>query len=245
MAADAESLSLIVPASLNNSIMARLDRLGAAKDVAQLGALIGRSVPMDLLAAVWDGPPADLPAEIGLLIDAEILFEHEPGACGEGHGTLEFKHELVRGVASRSILREKRRNAHARIAAALARDFAEECGRHPEVLAYHYTQAGDIEHALPLWELAGLRAVRASASQEAIAHFTRALGLLDGFGDQATRRAKELDLHISLASPLMAAKGYGAPQLDHTIARAMALSLEIGDASRVFPLMMAAGRSTR
>lgn len=232
----AESLSSIVPASLNDSIMARLDRLGAAKDVAQVSALIGRNVPIKLLAAVWDGPPADLPTEISRLVDAEILFEHEQGA-GQVHGTLEFKHELVRNVASESILRGKRRDIHARIAATLARDFADECARHPEVLAYHYTQAGDIDRALPLWELAGLRAVRVSANQEAVTHFKRALGLLDGFADEATRRAKELDLRINLVSPLMASKGYSAPEIDGTIARAMALSLDIGDVYRVFPLM--------
>jgi class 3 adenylate cyclase/tetratricopeptide (TPR) repeat protein len=233
----AESLDSIVPASLNDSITARLDRLGAAKDVAQVGALIGRSVPIRLLAAVWDGPPADLPTEIARLVDAEILFEHEQGAGGQAHGTLEFKHELVRNVASESILRGKRRTIHARIAATLARDFADECARHPEALAYHYTQAGDIDHALPLWELAGHRAVRVSANQEAVSHFKRALRLLDGFADAATRRAKELDLRINLVSPLMASKGYSAPEVDDSIARAMALARDAGDASRVFPLM--------
>ena len=234
----AESLSSIVPASLNDSIMARLDRLGAAKDVAQVCALIGRSVPIKLLAAVWqEGAPADLPTEIALLVNAEILFEHEQGAGGHARKTLEFKHELVRNVAGESILRGKRREIHARIAATLARDFADEYARHPEVLAYHYAQAGDIDHALPLWELAGLRAVRVSANREAVTHFKRALRLLDGFADEATRREKELDLRIKLVSPLMASQGYSAPEIDDTIARAMALSIDIGDAYRVFPLL--------
>ena len=237
LAAGTESLSSIVPASLTDSIMARLDRLGAAKGVAQVSALIGRSVPIKLLAAVWDRPPADLPTEIDRLVDAEILFEHEEDAGRSRHGTLEFKHELVRGVASRSILRDKGREVHARIATALARDFPDACALHPEVLAYHYMEAGDIDRAVPLWELAGLRAVRVSANQEAVSHFRRALRLLDRFADDATRRAKELDLRINLVSPLMASKGYSAPEVDDTIARALALARDAGEASRVFPLM--------
>ena len=234
--ADAGDNLSIVPASLQDSIMARLDRLGTAKEVAQVGALIGRSFRIELLSGVWGGTRKGLQAEIDLLLDAEILFEQRKNAQ-PGRGTLEFKHELVRGVAAGSILRASRRDTHARIAAALTRDLAEDCALHPEVLAHHYTEAGDASRALPLWEQAGMRAVRSSANREAVTHFTRALGLVGALTDPAARRLKELDLHIRLASSLMAAKGYGAPELDNTIERAMSLSREAGDAARVFPLM--------
>ena len=233
--ADGRGARPVVPASLQDSIMARLDRVGSAKRVAQAGSLIGRSFSADLLARLWDGRPQDLERDVARLVDAEILFAHQ--SAGPGRAVLEFRHELVRGVASESMPRGEQRAMHARIAHTLERDFADEAARQPELLAHHWTQAAAPGRALPLWELAGRRAVRASANQEAIGHFMRALGLLDGIADETARRSKELDLHLSLASPLMAAKGYGAPELDRTIARAMELSKELGDASRVLPLI--------
>src|SRR5215471_15816639 len=144
------SPALAVPASLHASLMARLDRLGSpAKELAQIGAAIGREFSHPLLAAVVRKPEAELRTTLGRLISAGLLLR-------QGSATYFFKHALVRDVAYSTLLREPRRALHARIAETLERQFLEISENQPELLACHWTEAEQIEKAAALWGKAGL-----------------------------------------------------------------------------------------
>ena len=233
-----DTAASLVPASLQDSLMARLDRLGRAKEVAQIAAVIGRRFDLDLLASLWSGSREDLDAEIEHLLDAELIWPVETSSGAQANQTaFEFKHELVRNIASGSLMRAARRAMHHRVAEALETRFPAEAARHPEVLAYHHGAAGDVERALALWQIAGTRALRASANMEAVGHIGRALDLVADGPANAARDAIELDLQLNLAAALMAAKGYTAPELERTVDRAMALGQRAEDRSKLFPLI--------
>jgi predicted ATPase len=166
------SPSVAVPASLHASSMARLDRLGSAKEVAQIGAVIGREFPHALIAAVANKGEQELRSVLDRLIDAGLLFRQGLAP----HATYLFKHALVQDAAYGTLLREPRRALHARIAETLESRFAEIAERQPELLARHCTEAGLIEKAAGLW---GRTAVaRAPARVEAVEQLTRALALI-------------------------------------------------------------------
>ena len=170
-AAAVPSPALAVPASLHASLMARLDRLGPAKEVAQIGAAIGREFSHALLAAVVRKPEAELNSALDRLIDAGLLFRQGVPP----HATYLFKHALVQDASYGTLLREPRRALHARIAETLESQFAEIAESQPELLARHYTEAGQIERAAGLWGKAGQRSLERSALVEAAAQLTRAL----------------------------------------------------------------------
>src|SRR5271168_1081066 len=175
MAAQAVSMvpspMLAVPASLHASLMARLDRLGPAKEVAQIGAAIGREFSHALLAAVARRPEAELGSALDRLIGAGLLFRQ--GA--PPYATYLFKHALVQDAAYGTLLREPRRALHARIAEAIESQFGEIAESQPELLARHCTEAGLIEKAAGLWGKAGQRSLARSAFSEAAQHLKRAL----------------------------------------------------------------------
>ena len=157
------SPSLSVPASLHASLMARLDRLGPAKEVAQIGAAIGREFSHALLAAVTRKPEGELVSALDRLIAAGLLFRQGVPP----HASYLFKHALVQDAAHGTLLGEPRRALHARIAETLESKFAEIAENQPEVLARHYTEAGLIEKAASLWGKAGQRSLERSALVEA------------------------------------------------------------------------------
>ena len=163
--------ALAVPASLHASLMARLDRLGSAKEVAQIGAAIGREFSHSLLAAVMDKPEAEIEAALERLISAGLLFRQGVPP----HATYLFKHALVQDTAYGTLLRGQRRALHARIAATLENEFAEVTEIHPELLARQCTEAGLLKKAVGLWGKAGQRSMERFALIEAAAQFTRAL----------------------------------------------------------------------
>ena len=170
-AAAVPSPALAVPASLHASLMARLDRLGPAKEVAQIGAAIGREFSHALLAAVVRKPEAELGSALDRLIAAGLLFRQGVPP----HATYLFKHALVQDAAYGTLLREPRRALHARIAETLESQFTEIAENQPELLARHCTEAGLIEKAAGFWGKAGQRSLERSALVEAIEQFTRAL----------------------------------------------------------------------
>ena len=232
-----ESDLAMVPASLNDTLMSRLDRLGAAKAIAQVAAAIGRSFHLDLLSSVLAMTAAAVRAELNRLVDAGLVFP--AFASGPRGAVFEFKHELLRNVAYNSLLRTTRSDIHARIATRLEGEFADEAGRHPELVAHHLTEAGMAARAIPFWLLAGNRAIRKSASLEAVAHLSRALALIETMPTTEARSRKELELRLTLVAPLMATKGYGAPELDRHLERAMALSAQAADRSQLLPVIYA------
>ena len=207
-AATVPSLALAVPASLHASLMARLDRLGPAKAVAQIGAAIGREFSHALLASVALRPEAELPPALDRLIQAGLLFRQgEPPQA-----TYLFKHALVQDAAYGTLLREPRRALHARVAEALETQFAEIVENQPELLARHCAEAGLIEKAASLWGKAGQRSLARSALVEAVAHLTRALDLIAALRGTPALRRKQIEFQVALITPLIHVKGYAAAQ---------------------------------
>jgi class 3 adenylate cyclase/predicted ATPase len=208
-----------VPASLHASLMARLDRLGAAKEVAQIGATIGRDFSHALLAAVVRRPEAELGSAVDRLIAAGLLFRQGVPP----HATYLFKHSLVRDAAYGTLLRQTRRALHARIAETLQSQFADVAERQPELLARHCSEAGLIEKAAALWGRAGQRSLERSALVEATEQLARALTQIATLPATPALRREQVKLQVALITPLMHVKGYAAPETKAAAERARVL----------------------
>jgi predicted ATPase len=213
------SPAFAVPASLHASLMARLDRLGPAKAVAQTGAAIGREFSHSLLAAVASKPEVELNAALDRLIVAGLLFRQGLPP----HASYLFKHALVQDAAYGTLLREPRRALHARIAEILGSQFAEITERQPELLARHSTEAGLIEKAAALWGKAGQRSLERSALVEAAEQLSRALDQIAALPTTPTLRREQIKLQVALITPLIHVKGYAAPETKAAAERARLL----------------------
>ena len=213
------SSSIPVPASLHASLMARLDRLGPAKEVAQVGAVIGREFSHALLAAVAAKTEAELQSALDRLIAAGLLFRQGVPP----HATYLFKHALVQDAAYGTLLREPRRALHARIAGTLESQFTEIAENQPELLARHYSEAGLIEKAAGLWGKAGQRSLERSALVEAAAQLTRALDQTATLPTTPALRRDQIKLQVALITPLMHLKGHAAPETKAAVERARSL----------------------
>ena len=188
--------------------MARLDRLGPAKEVAQIGAAIGREFSHALLAAVVRKPEAELQSALDRLVAAGLLFRQGVPP----HATYLFKHALVQDAAYGTLLREPRRALHARIAETLESQFAEIAENQPELLARHCTEAGLIEKAAGLWGKAGQRSLARSALVEARRQLTRALAQIATLPATPALRREEIKLQVAFATVLFHVKGYTSPE---------------------------------
>jgi class 3 adenylate cyclase/predicted ATPase len=208
-----------VPASLQASLMSRLDRLGPAKDVAQVGAAIGRTFPHMLLAALVRKPKEELDSDLDRLIAAGLLFRHGTPP----HASYLFKHALVQDIAYSTLLREPRRVLHARIAETLESQFAEIAESQPELLARHYTKADLIEKSARLWGKAGQRSQERSALVEAAEQLSQALAQIATLPSTSDLRREQIILHVALLNTLMHVKGYGAPETKAAVAQVRAL----------------------
>jgi predicted ATPase len=208
-----------VPASLHASLMARLDRLGPAKEVAQIGAALGREFSHALLAAVAPKPEPELASSLDRLIRAGLLLRKGVPP----HATYLFKHALVQDAAYGTLLRQPRRALHARIADTIERQFADLAEGQPEVLARHYTEAGLIEKASALWGKAGSRSMGRSALIEAAEQFTRALGQIATLPGTPALRREEIKFQAALLVPLQHLKGIAAPETTAAAERARRL----------------------
>jgi TOMM system kinase/cyclase fusion protein len=224
---------LAIPATLHDSLMARLDHLAAVKPLAQLGATLGREFSYALLQAVslWD--EATIRLGLQQLVEAELLYQRglPPQA------TYVFKHALIQDVAYQSLLKSTRQQHHQRIAQVVETQFPEVVATQPEQLAYHYTEAGLAAQAIPYWQQAGKRALERSAHLEAIAHLTQGLALLQTRPDAPERLQQELDFQITLGPALMATKGYAAPEVEHAYARARELCRHIENTPQLFRVL--------
>ena len=208
-----------VPASLHGSLLARLDRVGPAKEVAQIGAALGRKFSHPLLAAVVRKPEAELATALDRLVAAGLLFQQGVPP----HATYLFKHALVQDAAYGTLLREPRRALHARIAETLESQFTEIAENQPELLARHCTEAGLIERAASLWGKAGQRSLERSALVEAAEQLTRALGQIAALSVTPALRREEIKLQVALITPLIHVKGYAAPDTKVAVERARSL----------------------
>ena len=213
------SPTLSVPASLQASLMARLDRLGPAKEVAQIGAAIGREFSYALLSAVATKPEPELASALDRLIGAGLLFRQ--GVLP--HASYLFKHALVQDAAYGSLLREHRRTLHARITQALESYFPDIADSQPELAARHYTEAGLIEKAVYLWGKAGQRSLERSSLVEAIEQLTRALAQIETLPSSPALRQEEIKLQVALVSPLLNVKGFATAETKAATERARLL----------------------
>ena len=216
------SLSVAVPASLHASLMARLDRLGSAKEIAQIGAVIGREFSHFLLAAVMRKAEGELETELERLITAGLLFRQ--GVLP--HATYLFKHALVQDAAYGTLLRSSRQQLHGQIASTLEEEFPEIVEVQPELLARHCTEAGLDEQAIKYWRTAGEKAVRRASNREAIGHFRRALALNEKQAPDVGR-SPELAILSQLGPALMSVHGWTAPEVGVAFERAEHLAREL------------------
>ena len=222
-----------VPASLHASLMARLDRLGSAKEVAQIGAAIGREFRHALLAAVARKAEPELQSAVNRLIEAGLVFRQGLAP----HATYLFKHALVQDAAYQSLLRSQRQQFHQRIGQTMVELFPEIAEAEPALIARHYTEAGISEEAVAFWQKAGQRAIERSANLEAIAHLTKGLEVLKTQPETSARDQQELVLQTTIGVPLIAVKGMAAPEVERAYARAGQLCLQVGDAPQLFPAL--------
>jgi class 3 adenylate cyclase/predicted ATPase/energy-coupling factor transporter ATP-binding protein EcfA2 len=224
-----------IPATLQDSLMARLDRLVTAKGVAQMGATIGRQFAYDLLQAVSPLDASMLQRELGRLVKAEIVYQR--GVPPQA--TYVFKHTLIQDAAYTSLLKSTRQQYHQRIAQVLAERFSETAETQPELVARHYTEAGLQAEALPYWHQAGQRAMARSAYAEALHHLTTGLEVLATVPETPTRHQHELDLLTALTVALGDTKGYAAPELERVLARAETLAQQVGEPPQRFAVLYA------
>ena len=228
--AAAPSPALAVPASLHASLMARLDRLGRAKEVAQIGAVIGRQFSHVLLASVARDTEADLEAALDRLIQAGLLFRQGMPP----HATYLFKHALVQDAAYGTLLREPRRALHARIAEALESQFAEVAENQPELLAHHYSRAGELEKAFYFWLLLADRAGERLAFVELVGALNFALGEAEQIADPALRASLKLEAQLKLGRALVFQKGPQSIEAELAFTEAHRLAKEANAGPQLF-----------
>ena len=208
-----------IPSTLHASLMARLDRLSSVRQVAQVGAALGRQFSHELLHAAAEMPERQLSDSLEQLVRAELLFQR--GTPPNAQYT--FKHALVQDVAYASLLRSNRQQLHARIARVYETCFPEVVRAQPELVAHHFTEAGLSDAAIEYWQQAGDLAMACSGHAEAIHHFSVALNLLTKLGEKPDRAAKELELCVKLGPALMVVKGPGSSEVEAIYRRAVAL----------------------
>jgi predicted ATPase len=212
-----------VPAILHASLLGRLDRLGpAAKNVAQVGAAIGRDFSYELLAAAAPIAEPDLQEALRRLVEAGLVFQRGAPPAAE----YLFKHALVQDTAYSTLLRGPRQALHRRIAEALEQRFPDVVETRPEIVAHHYGEATIADKAITYWHRAGKLSVAKSAVTEAIAQLRRGLSLLDGLPETRERQQLELDIHVTLTTALMTGKGYSDPEVVAVLERANRLVTE-------------------
>jgi predicted ATPase len=223
---------MAIPTTLQESLLARLDRLAPAREVAQVAAAIGREFSHELLAITAALPESDLQAGLDDLVGSGLVFRRGTPP----RATYSFKHALVQDAAYATLVRTKRQRLHVRIAAALEQHFPETVLAQPELLAHHYTAAGLAEPAIDYWLRAGQRAIARSAMAEALAQLRNGLKLLVGLSE-ADRRRRELDLQVALGVALMATQGWASPEAGRANARARELCEQIGATGQLWPVL--------
>jgi len=222
-----------IPATLQDSLMARLDRLVTAKAVAQYAAVIGRQFAYDLLSTVSQLDEVTLQRELGRLVEAEIVYQR--GVPPQS--TYIFKHALIQDAAYESLLKSTRQQYHQRIAHVLEGQFPETAEAQPELLAHHYTEAGLTEKAVGYWHHAGQKAIERSAHVEAIAHLRQGLAMLQTLPETPQRLQREVDMHITLGASLIATKSAAAPEVEQTYTHARQLCERLEVSQQFFPVL--------
>jgi class 3 adenylate cyclase/predicted ATPase len=226
--------TLAIPATLQDSLMARLDRLVTAKAVAQYAAVIGRQFPYELLQAVSQLDKVTLQRELGRLVEAEIVYQRGVPP----YATYTFKHALIQDAAYESLLKSTRQHYHQQLAQVLEAQFPETGETQPELLAHHYTEAGLAEQAVGYWQRASERSTAQSAYVEAVTHLSKGLEVLQTLPDTSVRVRHELDMRVALGQALAVTKGPSAPEVGHAYTRAWELCRQVGDTPQLASVLV-------
>ena len=219
-----------IPSSLQDLLAARLDRMASNPDVVQLGATFGREFTYELLHAAAELEEVELQAELAKLVEAELLFQKGKPP----KSSYIFKHALIQDAAYNSLLKKKRQHFHQTIAAAIERDFVETAETQPELLAHHYSEAGEIGKAIEYWLKAVQRAQGRCAVAEAISHLQRGLDLIANLDEGPQRDMMELGFQLPMGAALLQAKGYANDDVGKTFARARELCERLGPGAPLF-----------
>jgi predicted ATPase len=225
--------AVAIPTTLQDSLMARLDRLPMIREVAQLGAVLGREFAYEMLRTLAGVEETLLQERLAQLVDTELLYQRGRPPRAK----YIFKHALVQDAAYASLLKSTRQQYHQQVAQMLEARFPDTVETEPELVAHHYTEAGCYAQAVGYWEQAGQRAMQRSANVEAIAHLRQGIELLTTLPDPPARLQAELTLQTTLGPALMATRGYAAPEVAATYNRARALCEQAGDTSELFPVL--------
>jgi predicted ATPase len=225
--------TVAIPDTLQDALMARLDQLNRAKEVAQLGAVLGREFAYELLQVIAPQDEETLQAGLAQLVGAELLYQR--GRLPRARYL--FKHALIQDAAYASLLKSTRQQVHQQVAQVLEARFPALVETQPELVAQHYTAAGRAEQAVRYWERAGQHASDRSAYLEAISHFTTGIELLKTLPETPEHAQQALTLHIALGAALQMAKGQAAPEVEHAYTQARALCQRGGETSQLAPVL--------
>jgi class 3 adenylate cyclase/DNA polymerase III delta prime subunit len=212
--------TMTIPSTLRDTLMARLDRLGSVKEVAQTGACIGREFAHELLALISSLPGAQLQEALDKLVKSELVFRRG----GPSHASYVFKHALIQDASYDSLLKSQRVQLHTRIAQTIETHFPEIVQSEPELLAHHYTEAASLDRAIPLWHRAGELAMQRTAIRESIAHLDRGMEVASRLLHSPQREDYELDLRATLGSAWMALYGWAHPKVAEHLEPALSLA---------------------
>jgi class 3 adenylate cyclase/predicted ATPase len=225
--------TVAIPETLQDALMARLDQLNTAKEVAQFGAVLGREFNYELLQAIAPQDEDALQAGLAQLVQAELLYQRgrPPRA------RYLFKHALIQDAAYASLLKRTRQQVHQQVAQALEARFPAVVETRPELVAQHYTAAGCAEQAVRYWQRAGQQASDRSAHLEAISHLTTGIELLKTLPETPAHTQQTLTLHIGLGAALQIAKGLAAREVEHAYTQAHALCQQVGETPELVPVL--------
>ena len=221
-----------IPATLRDMLTARLDRMGGAKEVAQIASVIGNEFSPQLLRDVATIGEVRLNTELNKLVEAELLFEQGSSASM----SYRFKHALIQDAAYQSLVRSRRQDYHRKVAETLKERYPDVAETQPEILAHHYVGADLRDAAIPFFKAAAEKSMRRSANPEAIAHLTKAQELLNGLPEGPERLQQELALQLAIGTPLIATRGFASPEVGKVYARAREICELAGDAPQLFPV---------
>ncbi len=222
-----------IPTTLHDSLMARLDRRAPVREVAQIGAAIGREFSHALLGAVAGLPGDKLGTTLDELVRSELVFARDEPP----QAVYSFKHALVRDAVYDALLRGRRQELHTRIAVALEERFPEIVEQQPELMAQHCTQAGLTERAIAYWGKAGRKSLARATITEAVAQLRKGLDLISSLPDSQERARQELDLQTTIGPALIVTKGFAAPQVEQAYARARELCRQMGETPQLFTVV--------
>jgi predicted ATPase len=228
---------LHIPETLQDSLMARLDRAPRPREVAQLGSVLGREFAYDMISALAGIEEEMLQSGLGQLVVDELLYQRGRPP----RSRYLFKHALIQDAAYQSLLKRTRQQYHQQVAKLLEDRFPEMASTQPELVAHHYTQANRPAQAIAYWHRAGAAAARQSANVEAVDQFRRGLALVEALPDMRERAARELDLQMALGPALFATGSYSHPDIGRTYARAWELCQQLGDDRRAFTALRGLG----